>query len=151
MDVWTQSNLSGSYDFSLAKLTLALNDESFVGLKERRASVGVQIPVGIHSARPSYGLTRTDANAQSAGLYGAQAFGGFYLYAVKSYGGLRVCCLSEELRERDVWCGRRQFLHQQYASRRLDNRCRDREQDGVLRADLLSTLSIMPIKTRPLP
>ncbi|MGF6507338.1 porin [Paraburkholderia sp. 32] len=77
---WTQANLGVSYDFKVAKLMLALNDESFVGLKERRASIGVQIPVGVHFAWASYGLTRTDADAQAAGLYGAQAFALGFIY-----------------------------------------------------------------------
>lgn len=79
---WTQANLGASYDFKVAKLMLALNNESFVGLNERRASIGVQIPVGVHTAWASYGLTRTDADAQSAGLYGAQAFALGFIYTL---------------------------------------------------------------------
>lgn len=77
---WTQANLGVSYDFRVVKLLLALNQETFIDLHERRASIGVRIPIGIHYAWASYGVTRTDADAEHAGLYGAQAFALGFVY-----------------------------------------------------------------------
>ncbi|EGD03556.1 porin [Burkholderia sp. TJI49] len=77
---WTQANLGASYDFKFTKLMLALNDETLIGLHERRASIGVQVPVGVNYAWASYGVTRTGSSAQAAGLYGAQAFALGFVY-----------------------------------------------------------------------
>jgi predicted porin len=77
---WTQANLGFLYNFNVLKLTLSLNTEKFINIRENRGTLGLTVPIGVDEAWASAGATKTDSAAQSAGVFGAHAFAIGYVH-----------------------------------------------------------------------